>query len=928
MSRMNTWQPRHQLQRLSDVPPESLLETVNEALRAIPTTTITETNELVYTSAAVILEMLGYKSNHGRKQYPPWKQRLEAKIKATRKDVSKLTEAQRGTMRKKVPKRYSQMPIPEALETAKQRLLALSSRLKRYTRDNEARRINRLFATQPAKVYAQWQGQNSRADPPRLETEQYWKSIWEKETAHNSNAQWLVSLREEHSNLPEQNPVTITVADIQERVSGMKNWTAPGPDMIHAYWLKKLTALHERLAAQINQLLRDGTHPEWLTEGRTILIQKDPSKGAVPSNYRPITCLSTTWKLMSGIIATKINRHMDQFMSDTQKGIGRDSRGAKHQLLVDRTVAQDCKSRHTNLCTAWIDYKKAYDSMPHTWITECLELYNINRTLRAFIGNSMKLWKTTLEANGKPLAQVSIKCGIYQGDALSPLLFCIGLNPLSQIINKTGYGYRLRNGANISHLLYMDDIKLYAKSERDIDSLIHTTRIYSTDIGMSFGLEKCSRMVTKRGKVVHTEAVSLPEGTIADIEDSYKYLGIPQANGNLEQATRKAATAKYLQRVRQVLRSQLNGKNKTRAINSYALPVIRYPAGIIRWPKEEVQTTDVKTRKLLTMHGGFHPKSSTLRLYASRKEGGRGLVSVEATIQDETSKMHKYIKLKAPNDSVLSECLRQWRAEDTVLEDRSSWEDKPLHGMYHRTITEVADIKKSYQWLERAGLQDSTEALILAAQEQALSTRAIEAQIYHTRQDPRCRLCKEAPETIQHITAGCKMLAGKAYMERHNQVAGIIYRNVCAKYGLETPRSKWETPPKVVENERAKILWDFQIQTDRMVMANQPDIVVVDKEQRKAVVVDVAVPSDGNIRKKEHEKLEKYQGLREELEKAWKVKVTVVPVVIGALGAVTPKLEEWLQQIPGKISDISIQKSAVLGTAKILRRTLKLPGLW
>ena len=58
------------------------------------------------------------------------------------------------------------------------------------------------------------------------------------------------------------------------------------------------------------------------------------------------------------------------------------------------------------------------------------------------------------------------------------------------------------------------------------------------------------------------------------------------------------------------------------------------------------------------------------------------------------------------------------------------------------------------------------------------------------------------------------------------------------------------------------------------------------------------------------------------------MKVKVVPVVIGALGAVTPKLEEWLQQIPGTTSELSVQKSAVLGTAKILRRTLKLPGLW
>lgn len=282
----------------------------------------------------------------------------------------------------------------------------------------------------------------------------------------------------------------------------------------------------------------------------------------------------------------------------------------------------------------------------------------------------------------------------------------------------------------------------------------------------------------------------------------------------------------------------------------------------------------------------------------------------------------------APNDELLNECLRQQKPNKEEGPEEPSWKDKPLHGMYHRQIEEVADIEKTYQWLEKAGLKDSTEALIMAAQEQALNTRSIEAGVYHTRQDPRCRLCKEAPETVQHITAGCKMLAGKAYLERHNQVAGIVYRNICTEYGLEVPRSRWETPPKVMENNRAKILWDFQIQTDKMVMANQPDIVVMDKQQKTVVVVDVAIPSDSNIRKKEQEKLEKYQGLKEELEKMWGVKASVVPVVIGALGAVTPKLEGWLQQIPGTPSETSVQKSAILGTAKILRRTLRLPGLW
>lgn len=127
----------------------------------------------------------------------------------------------------------------------------------------------------------------------------------------------------------------------------------------------------------------------------------------------------------------------------------------------------------------------------------------------------------------------------------------------------------------------------------------------------------------------------------------------------------------------------------------------------------------------------------------------------------------------------------------------------------------------------------------------------------------------------------------------------------------------------MVENGRTKILWDLQIQMGKMV-ANQLDIIVVDKQKKTAVVIDAVTPNDKKIRKKEHEKLEKYEGL----EKMWRVKVNMDPVVIRALGVVTPKLGEWLKLIPGTTSEISVQKSAVLGRAKKLRWTLKLSGLW
>ncbi|CAK6950273.1 uncharacterized protein LOC127616771 [Scomber scombrus] len=147
-----------------------------------------------------------------------------------------------------------------------------------------------------------------------------------------------------------------------------------------------------------------------------------------------------------------------------------------------------------------------------------------------------------------------------------------------------------------------------------------------------------------------------------------------------------------------------------------------------------------------------------------------------------------------------------------------------------------------------------------------------------------------------------------------------VYRNICNEYGLEVLRSEWKTPPKVAEKNRAKILWDFPIHTGKLVMANQPDILLMDKQQKKAVVIDVVIPSDNSIRKKEQEKLGKYQGLKEELEKMWGVEVTVVPEVIGALGAVTHKQGEWIQQIQGQYFSVS-QRTERDPTLKVILRT-------
>ena len=106
-------------------------------------------------------------------------------------------------------------------------------------------------------------------------------------------------------------------------------------------------------------------------------------------------------------------------------------------------------------------------------------------------------------AGGSFMADININCGIFQGDSISPLLFCLALNPLSEVINSTKFGYTTKSGELIQHLLYMDDLKLYTKNERDLNSLMSTVYLFSSDIGMTINVDKSAKLIVSRGKLLH-----------------------------------------------------------------------------------------------------------------------------------------------------------------------------------------------------------------------------------------------------------------------------------------------------------------------------------------------------------------------------------------------------------------------------------------
>ena len=211
------------------------------------------------------------------------------------------------------------------------------------------------------------------------------------------------------------------------------------------------------------------------------------------------------WKLLTGVIADQIYAHLDQerLLPEEQKGCRKGSRGTNDLLYIDRAVIKEVKSGNKNLAMAWIDYKKAYDMVPSSWIIECLDLFGVAENIKSFLVNSMKKWKVMLCSGNSELVEVEIKREIVQGDSLSPVVFVLALSPLSLILRKTKAAYEFSESKEkINDLLFMDDLKLYSCSEKGLGSLVQIVLGFTADIGMEFGLEKCAMLVMEKMKSV------------------------------------------------------------------------------------------------------------------------------------------------------------------------------------------------------------------------------------------------------------------------------------------------------------------------------------------------------------------------------------------------------------------------------------------
>ena len=518
---------------------------------------------MLYAVVVAFLLIKGWKkkSRGGKRSADSDKDRLESKVKEIRRLLSRAqAEIDRIKKNQKINKNgkrsqkillqhckaISVAELVNFMEKEKSKLRKQKRVFARKKKNEEARKLNNMFQNDPGRVYNSFKeiiSEQKDEEKPKFQQRQkkqsttnmfenideaasYWKELWESKGTGNASAKWLEEIKNafnEHVPEPSEEECSIDYEHVKKVISKKRNWSAPGPDKIVNYWWKKAESLHKGVATSFQEIGQGLCEfPLWFTEGKSSLI---PKLGEFSSqNHRPITCLNNLYKWYTSCLLKPTDNHLNKYglMQGDQRGAKEGCAGTVDNLLIDRMVCQDSQRGQRNVSMAWIDVRKAYDSVDHSWLLEMFSSHRFPLWLLRTIQKLTISWNTRISVrtkNGYETSEVIMfKRGLPQGDALCPRLFTLCINPISWMLSAMD-GYRISKpiAKHITHLLYVDDLKIYAASEEKLKRLVKKVKSCMTDVGLEWNERKCPAAHIKRGNLqTNVESMNVGEEQALD----------------------------------------------------------------------------------------------------------------------------------------------------------------------------------------------------------------------------------------------------------------------------------------------------------------------------------------------------------------------------------------------------------------------------
>ena len=525
--------------------------------------------------------------------------------------------------------------------------------------------------------------------------------------------------------------------------------------------------------------------------------------------------------------------------------------GCIEQLLLNKSILNEVKQKKRNLITIWLDYQKAFDSIPHDWMIQSLRLAKIPEKLIAAIETLSKQWATMVELHGNQSSitsdVINFSNGIFQGDSISVLLFIQSLNPLSYMLGKLkGYNYGNKRRKTVTRNFFVDDLKLYGSTINVTKKQLDLVTQFSKDICMDFGTDKCAYLKIVKGTIVSdAEPLEMNNLTIKSVKegDTYKYLRIDENISYHGPINKERVSKEYFTRTRKIWSSELSAYNKVIAHNAFAVPVLIPAIGVLDWTIGEIKDIDIKTGKILTLTRNFHPNSDVNRLYMQKSLGGRGLRQVQSSYESriiairqhlinnlhrnsaleyiyekETNDilrvgqelLQKYNIVSIPNEPPKSISKKFTKADQTSK--REHFVQKPLHGYFCKLMDNDNNIDKqqSLAWTKDRFITSDLEGYMGTITEQELPTKYIRnKRDRESGKTPtcnnKCRLCHTAIEDVTHVICNCPEMSARYYLPlRHDRMGKILYTSHIQKHFPETKVEQLQEPESICRIKHMK----------------------------------------------------------------------------------------------------------------------------
>ena len=886
---------------------EAIAKAVSEYVYTKPPSTILEIAKTIQ-AAQIAYQRSSYKAT----QPSTWKPSILKKIEALQtlidllerviklEKLDKQDKSKVATFMSREKLRMGNaIEAREAISRCNERILVYTKKIEMHEKRKDFSKQNVAFELYRRQFYRNLE--NTEACEHQVavtEIKTFWETMWTKRE-DSSNEADLNKYLVEH--LPGEEPLNVfpSFEEFQEVVKWLPNWKAAGSDGIFNFFIKKLESIHQHLYDAIKKIcLENQSESSWFYKGITYLIPKGvPKKG---SDFRPITCMSNLYKLTTKCVTKVMQAIVEnrELLAENQLGTVRMVQGAKEQALLNIAIN---KFYSHSLKTVWIDVKKAFDSVDHVYLIKCLEKYNFPPWILNFLKDIISKWKLSIRAGKDEILEKSVERGILQGDSLSPLLFVLCIDPLSRQLNGAHKKLNIptESGTYITnHLLFIDDLKLLAESDKVLKELMKETKEFFRTIGLEMNKDKSA---------TNTEACA-KEAKLLEGIGSYKYLGITEtACSSISEDTFIKVRNEIINRTKRLCETNLNAKNLFKAINEHAISVINYHIGVLKLEPSEFSKIDDEIRKVLMDYKIHLQPANKERLYLPRAQLGRGLCNIEHKSEHMLLELNKSLErssneslrraaiLKVEKDSsthlalINSYLIAKYKMTE-LLTPKSLCEaqlkslivdikNKECHERLFRVCDhELTDVKESASWLTKGNIKPRDEGAFCFLQDRNVFFG----------EKVQCPHCRAAMKTVDHLATKCDRMLGHDYTRRHNEVLKCIHLSLCNKYGLKNSKKlKSHSVQEVVANGNVEIRVDTRIKTDVKIQHNRPDLFVYDKKRKEITLIEVGITNLDLLTQVENEKTRKYDLIANELTLSYKCRVKIIPYVMTWEGLVT-----------------------------------------